>query len=64
MGFASRETYDLLHFCDLAMWPNVADLPGRHLRIVDRSRVDLFFQTELANLELGFEVEWQNSDLR
>jgi glycosyltransferase involved in cell wall biosynthesis len=58
-GFASGETYDLLHFCDLVMWPYVAALPGRHLRIVDRSRVDLLFQTEeLANLELRPKEKW------
>lgn len=57
--FASGGTYDLIHFCDLVMWPYVAALPGRHLRVVDRSRVDLLFQTEeLANLELGAKENW------
>jgi glycosyltransferase involved in cell wall biosynthesis len=57
--FASGRSYDLLHFCDLVMWPYVAALPGHHLRIVDRSRVDLMFQTEeLANLELGTKEKW------
>ena len=52
--FASPGTYDLIHFCDLVMWPYVAGLEGRYLRVMDRSRVDLLFQTEeLANLELG-----------
>lgn len=52
--FASPGTYDLIHFCDLVMWPYVAGLEGRSLRVMDRSRVDLLFQTEeLANLELG-----------
>ncbi len=46
--FASQGAFDLIHFCDLVMWPYVADLPGRHLRVMDRSRVDLLFQTEEA----------------
>jgi polysaccharide biosynthesis protein PslH len=53
LAFASKEIYDLVHFCDLVMWPYVAPLGGRHLRVMDRSRVDLLFQTEeLSNLTL------------
>jgi glycosyltransferase involved in cell wall biosynthesis len=52
--FAVGQSYDLVHFCDLVLWQYVAELPGNHLRVMDRSRVDLLFQSEeLANLRLG-----------
>ena len=57
--FAGQEPYDLIHFCDLVMWQFVEPLlsarPSPPLLVMDRSRVDLLFQTEeLANLRLGF----------
>jgi hypothetical protein len=63
-AFASGEAYDLVHFCDLVMWPYVASLGGRHLRVMDRSRVELLFESEeLANLKLGPKqkfLRWEN----
>ena len=53
-NFAAGQTYDLVHFCDLVMWQHVAGLPGSGLLVMDRSRVDLLFQSEeLASLKLG-----------
>jgi glycosyltransferase involved in cell wall biosynthesis len=44
----------MIHFCDLVMWQYIAPLEGRALRVMDRSRVDLLFQTEeLSVLKLG-----------
>ncbi|MEI6350196.1 MAG: glycosyltransferase family 4 protein [Verrucomicrobiota bacterium] len=56
--FAANESYDLIHFCDLVMWQYVdplrAQMRSKPLLVMDRSRVDLLFQTEeLANLRLG-----------
>jgi glycosyltransferase involved in cell wall biosynthesis len=52
--FAGSETYDMIHFCDLVMWQYIAPLDGAALRVMDRSRVDLLFQTEELNiLNLG-----------
>jgi glycosyltransferase involved in cell wall biosynthesis len=52
--FAAAGEYDMIHFCDLVMWQYVAPLAGRALRVMDRSRVDLLFQTEELNiLRLG-----------
>jgi polysaccharide biosynthesis protein PslH len=59
--FVDGNRYDVLHFCDLVMWQYVAELPGGHLKVMDRSRVDLLFQTEeLARLRLG----WKERMLR
>jgi glycosyltransferase involved in cell wall biosynthesis len=44
--FADGQPYDLIHFCDLVLWPYVRRLPHRCPRVMDRSRVDLLFQTE------------------
>ena len=53
--FAAGRHYDLVHFCDLVMWQYVQALPPGPLRVMDRSRVDLLFQSEeLANLRLGW----------
>ena len=44
----------MIHFCDLVMWQYIAPLHRRALRVMDRSRVDLLFQTEELNvLNLG-----------
>ncbi|MEI8339951.1 MAG: glycosyltransferase [Verrucomicrobiota bacterium] len=57
--FAGGEAYDMIHFCDLVMWQYVAPLPGPALKVMDRSRVDLLFQTEeLANLRIGAKEKW------
>jgi glycosyltransferase involved in cell wall biosynthesis len=53
-AFARDQTYDLIHFCDLVLWPYVRRLPHPCPRVMDRSRVDLLFQTEeLRTLQLG-----------
>lgn len=52
--FAAEQRYDLIYFCDLVLWPYVRALPHRAPRVMDRSRVDLLFQTEeLRTLRLG-----------
>jgi glycosyltransferase involved in cell wall biosynthesis len=52
--FAGSHPYDMIHFCDLVMWQYIAPLDGAALRVMDRSRVDLLFQTEELNvLNLG-----------
>ena len=45
-AFTAGHDYDLIHFCDLVMWPYVKKLPHACPRVMDRSRVDLMFQTE------------------
>lgn len=52
--FTAGQEYDLIHFCDLVMWPYVKRLPHRCPRVMDRSRVDLMFQSdELRTLPLS-----------
>lgn len=52
--FTAGRDYDLIHFCDLVMWPYVKRLPFPCPRVMDRSRVDLMFQNdELRTLSLG-----------
>jgi glycosyltransferase involved in cell wall biosynthesis len=59
--FARDRTYDLILFCDLVLWPYVRRLPHRCPRVMDRSRVDLLFQTEeLRTLRLS----WKERFLR
>jgi glycosyltransferase involved in cell wall biosynthesis len=45
-AFTAGQDYDLIYFCDLVMWPYVKRLPHGCPRVMDRSRVDLMFQTE------------------
>ena len=53
-AFAAGHDYDLIHFCDLVLWPYAQALTSTAPRVMDRSRVDLLFQQEeLAHLELG-----------
>jgi glycosyltransferase involved in cell wall biosynthesis len=53
-AFTAGHEYDLIHFCDLVMWPYVKRLPHACPRVMDRSRVDLMFQTdELRTLPLN-----------
>lgn len=57
--FAAGHDYDLIHFCDLVLWPYVRRLPHRTPRVMDRSRVDLLFQTEeLRTLKLTAKERW------
>lgn len=59
--FVGNRCYDLVHFCDLVMWQYVSTLPAQALRVMDRSRVDLLFQSEeLARLPLS----WKEKILR
>ncbi len=51
--FTSGRHYDIVHFCDLVLWQYVAPMPTGPLLVMDRSRVDLLFQTEeIQNLKL------------
>jgi glycosyltransferase involved in cell wall biosynthesis len=53
-AFAAGHDYDLVYFCDLVLWPYARRLPCPAPRIMDRSRVDLLFQTEeLRTLKLS-----------
>lgn len=53
-AFAAGHDYDLILFCDLVMFPYAQALPHSCPRVLDRSRVDLLFQTEeLKRLRLG-----------
>jgi glycosyltransferase involved in cell wall biosynthesis len=57
--FVAGEKYELIHFCDLVMWPYVSHLTGGALQVMDRSRVDLLFQQEeLAILPLRRKERW------
>jgi glycosyltransferase involved in cell wall biosynthesis len=47
-AFTQGKTYDIVWFCDLVLWPYIAELfPGHPARVMDRSRVDWLFQTEV-----------------
>lgn len=53
-AFAHGHDYDLIHFCDLVLWPYAKSIPSDAPRVMDRSRVDLLFQQEeLAHLTLS-----------
>ncbi len=57
--FADGHDYGLIHFCDLVLWPYVRRLPHPVPRSMDRSRVDLLFQTEeLRTLQLSTKERW------
>ena len=46
--FASGHDYDSVVFCDLVLWPYVKSVfPDHPCRVMDRSRVDWLFQTEV-----------------
>lgn len=58
-AFAAGYDYDLIHFCDLVLWPYARALPSPAPRVMDRSRVDLLFQQEeLAHLDLTTAQRW------
>ena len=57
--FTTNQDYDLIYFCDLVLWPYVQRLPHRAPHVMDRSRVDLLFQTEeLRTLKPSFKERW------
>jgi len=53
--FTAGRSYDVVDFCDLVLWPYVkAVFPQHRARVMDRSRVDWLFQTEvLQTLQQG-----------
>lgn len=66
--FTEGRKYDLVHFCDLVMWPYVKEVLNEIGEstpcVMDRSRVDLLFQQEeLAHLKLSIKermLRWEN----
>ena len=54
--FTAGRDYEVVNFCDLVLWPYVkAVFPAHRARVMDRSRVDWLFQTEvLHTLRQGF----------
>ncbi len=55
-AFTAGQTYEVVDFCDLVLWPYVkAVFPEHGARVMDRSRVDWLFQTEtLQTLQQGW----------
>ncbi len=52
--FVEGKTYQAVHFCDLVLWQYASLISKGPLRIMDRSRVDLLFQSEeLKHLNLS-----------
>ena len=48
--FTAGRNYDVVDFCDLVLWPYVkAVFPNHPARVMDRSRVDWMYQTEVLN---------------
>ena len=48
--FTAGQTYEVVDFCDLVLWPYVkAVFPAHPARVMDRSRVDWLFQSEVLN---------------
>lgn len=61
--FTAGQDYDLIHFCDLVMWPYVKRLPQGCPRVMDRSRVDLMFQAdELRTLSLNAKARFNRRE--
>ncbi len=54
-GFTAGQDYELIDFCDLVLWPYIeAVFPDHPARVMDRSRVDWLYQTEvLQTLKQG-----------
>ena len=54
--FTAGQSYDIVDFCDLVLWPYIKEVfPDHPARVMDRSRVDWLFQTEvLQTLKQGF----------
>ena len=49
-SFTAGRDYEVVDFCDLVLWPYVkAVFPNHPARVMDRSRVDWMFQTEVLN---------------
>jgi len=47
-SFTAGQRYDIVDFCDLVLWPYVKDVfPNHPARVMDRSRVDWLYQTEV-----------------
>jgi glycosyltransferase involved in cell wall biosynthesis len=48
--FTAGREYDVVDFCDLVLWPYVKEVfPDHPARVMDRSRVDWMFQTEVMH---------------
>lgn len=48
--FTAGHTYDIVDFCDLVLWPYVKRVfPDHPARVMDRSRVDWMYQTEVLD---------------
>lgn len=54
--FTAGRDYDVVDFCDLVLWPYIREVFPKHpVRVMDRSRVDWLYQTEVLNtLDQGF----------
>jgi polysaccharide biosynthesis protein PslH len=54
--FTAGHDYDVVNFCDLVLWPYIkAVFPNHPARVMDRSRVDWLYQTEvLQTLRQGW----------
>lgn len=54
-AFTAGHDYEVVNFCDLVLWPYVKEVfPSHPRRVMDRSRVDWMYQTEvLATLKQG-----------
>lgn len=49
-SFVAGVNYDVVDFCDLVLWPYIkAVFPNHPARVMDRSRVDWMYQTEVLN---------------
>ncbi len=49
-AFTEGQDYDIVDFCDLVLWPYVKEVfPDHPARVMDRSRVDWLFQTEVLH---------------
>jgi len=54
--FTAGQDYEIVSFCDLVLWPYVKEVfPDHPVRVMDRSRVDWLYQTEvLQTVDQGF----------
>jgi polysaccharide biosynthesis protein PslH len=54
--FTKGQSYEIIQFCDLVLWPYIQQVfPDHPLRVMDRSRVDWMYQTEvLDTLQQGW----------
>ncbi len=63
-AFTHGQDYQIVNFCDLVLWPYIKEVfPNHPARVMDRSRVDWLYQTEvLHTLKQGWLAKLKASE--